>query len=104
MPDGFHPDPTYIEHTRPGGSGPGAQDHKILYDHLTFTRILAEEGWEHTLLEYFDERGVFHRTGWSAKDGFVKRSADHDPRNRARPLSYTSLIIEFRPKAETISG
>src|SRR5450631_4653063 len=36
VPDGFHPDPKYIDHVRPGGSGPGADDHKVLYNHATF--------------------------------------------------------------------
>src|SRR5437660_975249 len=27
VPDGFHPDTNYIQHVRPGGSGPGADDH-----------------------------------------------------------------------------
>jgi predicted SAM-dependent methyltransferase len=104
VPDGFHPDPTYIEHTRPGGSGPGAEDHKILYNYLVFTRILAEENWEHSFLETFDEQGDFHRASWSATDGFVLRSAEYDPRNRECPLSYTSLIVECCPKAETTLG
>lgn len=101
VPDGFHPDPAYIEYVRPGGSGPGAHDHKVLYDYLEFTRILAEEGWEYVLLEYFDEQGEFHRTKWSEADGFVGRSAAYDSRNKERPLSYTSLIVDFRPKGES---
>ncbi len=31
VPDGFHPNPDYIEFVKPGGSGPGADDHKILW-------------------------------------------------------------------------
>ncbi len=46
------------------------------------------------LLEYFDEAGNFHRSPWDASDGFVARSADYDPRNKEKPLSYTSLIVD----------
>ena len=31
VPDGYHPDTDYIEQVRPGGYGPGADDHKVLY-------------------------------------------------------------------------
>ena len=31
VPDGRHPDEDYLAHVKPGGIGPGADDHKILY-------------------------------------------------------------------------
>jgi predicted SAM-dependent methyltransferase len=96
VPDGFHPDPGYIESVRPGGSGKGAGDHKVLYNHVTITEILQEEQYEVNLLEYFDKVGRFVRSSWQATDGPVTRCADGDPRNRQRPLSYTSLIADAR--------
>jgi predicted SAM-dependent methyltransferase len=99
VPDGFHPDPAYVDAVRPGGSGPGSDDHKILYNYRTFEAIASSEGFECEFLEYFDEQGGFCRRPWNVEDGFVERSENHDPRNKERPLSYTSLIVDLRPTA-----
>jgi len=98
VPDGFHPDSSYIDWVKPGGSGIGADDHKVLYNHITITRVLSDEQYDYMLLEYFDEAGQFHQCPWDANDGFVARSADNDPRNEERPLSYTSLIVDAWPR------
>ena len=97
VPDGFHPDPSYIDYVKPGGTGSGADDHQVLYNHITITRVLSEDQYDCNLLEYFDEDGQFHLSPWEISDGFIVRSADHDPRNEERPLSYTSLIIDAWP-------
>lgn len=97
VPDGFHSDPFYIDHVKPGGRGNGADDHKVLYNYMTITCVLSEEQYDYNLLEYFDELGQFHRFPWKPSNGFVVRSADHDPRNPERPLTYTSLIVDAWP-------
>lgn len=94
VPDGNHPDPAYIEHVRVGGSGPGADDHKVLYTYQTLSKSLEEAGFKVELLEYWDEEGCFHKNHWDAEDGFIRRSADHDPRNKDGVLDYTSVIID----------
>jgi predicted SAM-dependent methyltransferase len=94
VPDGFHPDPSYIEHVKPGGIGAGADDHKVLYDYVRMTRILSQEQYNYELLEYFDEAGQFHHCSWDPSDGFVHRSAEYDRRNKQHPVSYTSLIVD----------
>ncbi len=98
VPDGFHPDPSYIEAVKPGGTGRGSDDHKILYTYERLAHVLTEAGWEYDLLEYFDEGGQFHMRPWEASEGYVRRSALNDPRNQERPQSYTSLIADIRPK------
>jgi len=98
VPDGFHPDPNYIADVRPGGSGPGSDDHEVLYTYQTMTKLLDEAGWPYDLLEYFDERGEFHNKGWDPVDGFIQRSEHHDPRNSDQALSYTSLIFDLQVK------
>ena len=98
IPDGLHPDPSYINYVKPGGSGSGADDHKVLYNYISITYILSEEQYDYNLLEYFDEAGQFHCSPWKISDGFVERSADYDPRNKERSLSYTSLIIDAWPR------
>lgn len=97
VPDGFHPDPAYIEQVRPGGTGPGADDHKVLYTYSRMAKLLADAGWDYDFLEYFDERGEFHLKDWDKTDGLIRRSALNDPRNKERPQSYTSLIVDIRP-------
>ena len=53
VPDGYHPDPAYIERVRPGGSSDFADDHKMLYNSDLIGALLAEQGYDYELLEYF---------------------------------------------------
>jgi predicted SAM-dependent methyltransferase len=94
VPDGLHPDPAYIEWVRPGGSGPGADDHKLLYTYKTFAALFVDAGFEVILLEHFDETGQFHSLDWSADDGMIDRSRHFDQRNDAQNLNYTSIILD----------
>jgi predicted SAM-dependent methyltransferase len=94
VPDGFNPDPDYREWVRPGGSGPGANDHKTLYTHESLGRLLSNAGFQVELLEYFDVAGQFHFTDWDPADGMIHRSRRFDERNHDGQLRYTSLIID----------
>ena len=94
VPDGYHPDPAYIDYVKPGGTGEGADDHKILYNYQIMSGFLQEIGFTVKPLEYFDEHGQFHKNPWNVEDGMVRRSADHDDRNKGGKLGYTSLIID----------
>lgn len=94
VPDGLHPNPDYIAAVRPGGTGGGADDHKVLYDHASLRAVFEAAGFAVELLEYFDEEGVFHRTDWSDERGHVRRSARYDERNSGRALAYTSIILD----------
>lgn len=100
VPDGNHPDPAYLEHVRPGGTGPGAEDHQVLYTWASLSRVIAEAGYAARPLEHFDAEGQFHQNAWDAADGFIQRSAAHDARNQAGELRYTSLIVDCWPVAE----
>ena len=94
VPDGYNPSEEYINYVKPGGTGNGADDHKILYNYKLMSGFLHEIGFTVKLLEYFDENGQFHKTPWKPEDGMIRRSADHDSRNRDGKLGYTSLIID----------
>jgi predicted SAM-dependent methyltransferase len=99
VPDGFHPDPSYIANVRPGGLGAGAEDHRVLYTYRSLAASLSAVGFDVRFLEYWDEKGCFHYWEWSDKAGRVNRSSRHDHRNQVTPLSYTSLIIDaVKPK------
>lgn len=99
VPDGLHPNEAYREWVRPGGSGPGADDHKVLYTYQTFRQIFQSAGFTVTLLEYFDERGEFQYQAWDPQQGMIHRSSRFDKRNQEAPLSYTSLILDARKAA-----
>jgi predicted SAM-dependent methyltransferase len=94
IPDGFNPDPDYREWVRPGGTGAGANDHKVLYTHETLGRLLTEVGFKVELLEYFDIAGKFHFTDWDPADGMIHRSRRFDERNSNGRLGYTSLVVD----------
>jgi predicted SAM-dependent methyltransferase len=94
VPDGLHPDPAYVDGVRPGGTGAGATDHKVLYDYRSFGRVFETAGFRVELLEYFDEAGDFHAVEWSDDRGHVRRSARFDPRNAGGKLVYTSVILD----------
>lgn len=93
VPDGFHPNPDYINMVKPGGHGEGAHDHKLLYDYKTLSKAFEESGYRVNLLEYYDEHGQFHFNEWDSKDGHVIRSKRYDKRFN-EPLGYSSLIVE----------
>jgi predicted SAM-dependent methyltransferase len=94
VPDGLRPDPSYIEHVKPGGTGPGADDHKLLYTYRTFKDVFDKIGFRVEILEYFDENGKFHSVDWNPVDGMIYRSRRFDARNKDGELHYTSLIID----------
>lgn len=98
VPDGLHPDPAYVANVRPGGSGDGALDHKILYTHQTLRALFEGVGFDVELLEYFDERGDFHCSEWLASDGRINRSRRFDKRNADGGLHYTSIILDARKR------
>jgi len=96
VPDGFHPRNDYIDYVKPGGTGPGADDHKILFTHVTLVALFERAGFGVELLEYFDDEHEFHCIPWDAARGTIHRSKRYDSRNADGELVYTSLIIDAR--------
>jgi len=94
VPDGFHPDPAYIDYVRPNGNGAGADDHKILYNYKIMKANLEKVGFTVELLEYWDEAGKFHGCNWTDEGGHIRRSSRYDERNQHGKLAYTSLIVD----------
>jgi predicted SAM-dependent methyltransferase len=99
VPDGFHPDPEYIEWVRVDGTGAGADDHKVLYNYETFRNLFEKAGFQVRLLEYFDESNKFHYNDWSVDKGLIRRSRRFDERNANGELKYTSLILDATKNA-----
>jgi len=94
VPDGYNPNPDYIKHVKPRGTGAAAEDHKILYNYHLLSDLLSQVGFKVDMLEYWDEKGQFHFNDWDILDGFIKRSKDHDERNSEGSLNYSSLIVD----------
>ena len=95
VPDGYHPDPRYIDFVRPGGIGPGCDDHDELYTVDALVAVLQAAGWRVTPLEYYDEAGTFHQQARDPQHGPIVRDKDFttpdDP-----TLDYSSLIVDAR--------
>lgn len=98
VPDGFHPDPKYIDYVRPGGDGEGAKDHKNLFNKNTLSELFVNKGFKAYLIEFWDEKGFFHQGYEDDENGIVTRSFINDERNINGKPVYTSLIIDFKKK------
>ncbi len=94
VPDGFHKDQSYIDFVKPGGSGAGADDHKILYTFQSLSAMLESVGFKVELAEYFNESKQFVKNEWCVKDGYIHRSMVNDKRNSDGYPHYTSLIVD----------
>ena len=94
VPDGNHPDPEYIDYVRPGGSGAGAEDHRVLYTHASLERMLKKAGFTVRKYEYFDESNRFVRRDWNPDQGMIHRSFKFDSRNKDGQPNYTSIIMD----------
>ncbi len=101
VPDGFHPDPVYVAAVRPGGSGDGAHDHKVLFNHKSLTELFEKAGFRVVPLEHFDANGRFHFSEWDPARGMIRRSKRYDPRNSEGALNYTSIILDAFKDGET---
>jgi predicted SAM-dependent methyltransferase len=97
VPDGNHPSPEYREWVRPGGVGPGAVDHKVLYNLETLATLLEAAGYRVQPLEWFDGNSRFHEQPWNPEEGLIRRSRRFDRRNCDGVLRYTSLIVDAFP-------
>jgi predicted SAM-dependent methyltransferase len=95
VPDGYHPDKTYIEYVRPGGIGEGADDHKHLFTYISLSQLFESFGFKTKLVDFWDEKSIFHNNYSNDDKGFIIRSFLNDKRNSDGKPHYTSLIIDF---------
>ena len=99
VPDGNHSEPEYIENVRPGGIGPGALDHKVLYTFATLKELFTNQGFVVNGLEYFNDSRDFIANHWKNEDGLIHRSFLNDERNAGGVNKYSSIIIDvFKPR------
>lgn len=98
VPDGFHKDKDYIDFVKPGGNGPGADDHKNLFTYKSLSMVFEKQGFLSYPVEYWDEKGTFHQGYLNDENGFVMRSFINDKRNNNGVPVFTSLIVDFKKK------
>lgn len=97
VPDVFFPDEEYQKVVQVGGPGPKdhpAASHKIVHNYHTLVSMFEEAGFNVELLEYCDEKGVFHYNEWDEKQGFIYRSKRFDHRNKSGKIGFVSLIVD----------
>lgn len=94
VPGGFHPKLEYIKYVKPGGTGLGSNDHKVLYNHFDFKNLFEKTGFTVKMLEYFDENRKINYKVWKKKDGMIVRSKRFDKCNKNGELNYTSIILD----------
>lgn len=103
VPDGYHPDPTYIRHVGIAGIGADAADHKQLLNSDSLRKYLEEAGFQAELQEGYRRDGELVQKPLHPDDGAVIRS-----RSNARTMAgragwdfvdaNTSLVIDgIRP-------
>jgi len=73
VPDGNHPSQYVYDLTKPGGIEPGADDHKIFFDVEIVSRLANSLELDLNLIEYFDNKGVFHSANHDFEKGYIDR-------------------------------
>lgn len=94
IPDKNNADPIYQEATRPGGSGPGADDHKVFLDIDTCKKMAEAYSFRIQPLEYCDQNNMFHYNEYDFSEGMIQRSKKNGYHYSAVP-NYTSLIFDL---------
>ncbi|GAB5561494.1 MAG: hypothetical protein SynsKO_31410 [Synoicihabitans sp.] len=94
VPDGNHPDDQYREWVRPGGNGPGADDHQTLYTIESIKHLFEGAGFKVHGLEYWTQTGDFIKNPIPSGKGEIARCHDRESLRNDRPFLYTSLIID----------
>lgn len=74
VPDGYHPDPTYLRHVGIAGIGADAADHKQLLNCDSLMQCLLDAGFLPEMKEGYRRSGELVQTFLDPADGLVIRS------------------------------
>lgn len=100
VPDGYHPDPTYLRHVGINGIGDDAADHKQLLTVDILADLLRAAGFTPHHLEGYRADGTLVQAPYNPDDGLIRRSRAFHIRNPQdlRPWAFvdaeTSLIVD----------
>lgn len=95
VPDGYHPDPTYIDYVKPNGNGPGCEDHKLLWNKDMIEHVFADSGLHIHALEYHTKAGELISHPLDPLNGNIIRTATAANKQNWELKNYTSLIVDF---------
>jgi len=91
VPDGYCPDEAYIKYVRPGGSGPGAGDHRMLYNADTLRALLRSAGFTISIRSGYTKGGQKRKNTVTETDGTVRRLSSTMPE-----FERHSLVVDAR--------
>lgn len=94
IPDRNNKDSLYQEATKPGGTGPGADDHKVFLNIHDCEELAKATSFRILPLEYFDNDSSFHFVDFDSDKGDVTRSRKNNYHYEPVP-KYTSLIFDL---------
>ena len=102
VPDAFHPSKQYREYSKPGGSGPGALDHKEFYDYKKISKIISSfnDFVDVTFLEYYDKNGKLNTQNIDEEKGIIERTINNQRILPGTDDIYSSLILDITLKKE----
>ncbi|WP_317899502.1 hypothetical protein [Aurantibacillus circumpalustris] len=95
VPDGYHPDKKYIDYVKPLGSGPGSDDHKLLWTIDLINETFSGSKFKIIPREYYSKEGNLVSTELRATDGKILRTAGNSDKQDTEIKNYSSLIIDF---------
>jgi len=98
VPDGYNPDPIYLQNVGINGVGVAADDHKQLLNKDILFEILSKSNFKPKLIEGYDANKNLYIEKYLIEDGFVKRSRQNNDPNLEKIWGFrdskTSLIID----------
>lgn len=98
VPDGYHPDQRYIDYVKPGGYGPGSDDHKTLWNIESLSALAAKRGFAVIAKENYDSVGVLKHNlpDDDMENGLVLRTFNKSaPNALLGDVKYSSLIVDL---------
>ena len=121
VPDGYHTSKYVIDLTKPNGLEVGADDHKVLLNIDSLSKIVDKKIYIIKPVEFFNKNGKFFRYKNDIDNGYIKRSSEHyrgrftSDRNELKKMissipekirndflkeniTYTSLIVDLIKK------
>ena len=75
VPDGYNPNPVYIEHVKVKGIGDDAADHKQLLNVDILTGLMSAAGFRVEHIEGYTSEGKLVQKPFDTADGFIMRIA-----------------------------
>ncbi len=98
VPDGNHPDQSYIKYVKPNGNGPGCDDHKMLWTIEIANNLFDPNKFTIQPLEFYDKLGKLNTFPFDNNNGFINRTFSNPNKADWQFKNYTSLIIDLTKK------